>query len=62
MKKLKLINQQDIQTVLGYAAFDRPYLENRKHILTNEVINLEDKKKKSESKTSTMECSIIRSW
>jgi transposase len=45
MKKLRLINQKDIQTVLGYAAFDIPYLENRKYILTNEIINLEDKKR-----------------
>ena len=45
MKKLRLINQKDIQIMLRYTAFDIPYLENRKHILTNEIINLEDKRR-----------------
>ena len=45
MKKLRLINQKDIQTVLRYTAFDIPFLENRKHVLTNEIINLENKKR-----------------
>jgi len=45
MKKLRLINQKDIQIMLRYSAFDIPYLENRKHILTNEIINLEDKRR-----------------
>ena len=31
--------------MLRYSAFDIPYLENRKHILTNEIINLEDKRR-----------------
>ena len=45
MKKLRLINQKDIQIMLRYTAFDIPYLENRKHILTNEIINLEDRRR-----------------
>jgi hypothetical protein len=44
LKKYRLINQKDIQTVLRYAAFDIPYLENRKHVLTNDIINLGYKK------------------
>ena len=45
MKKNKLINQKDIQTVLRYAAFDIPSLESRIQRLTNDVIDLEWKKK-----------------
>lgn len=45
MKNNKLINQKDIKTVLKYAAFDLSYLEIRKYVLTNEVINLEDTKR-----------------
>jgi transposase len=45
MKKNKLINQKDIQTVLKYAAHDLPSLENRVHKLANDVIDLEIKKK-----------------
>ena len=45
MKKLRLVNQKDIQIMLRYTAFDIPYLENRKHILTNEIINLEDRRR-----------------
>jgi hypothetical protein len=45
MKKNKLINQKDIQTILRYTAHDLPSLENKIYQLTNDVINLEDKKR-----------------
>ncbi|MGC1132518.1 MAG: hypothetical protein WA941_06830 [Nitrososphaeraceae archaeon] len=44
MKKNKLINQEDIKTVLKYAN-DLPSLENRFHDLANIVLDLEIKKK-----------------
>lgn len=46
MKKNRLINQKDIQTVLRYAAFDLPSLENRIQQSTSDVIDMEWKKKR----------------
>lgn len=46
MKKNRLINQKDIQTVLRYAAFDLPSLENRIQRSTSDVIDMEWKKKR----------------
>ncbi len=45
MKKNKLINQKDIQTVLRYAAFDIPTMESKIQKLTSDVIDLELRKK-----------------
>ena len=45
MKKHRLINQKDIQTMLRYAAFDLPSLENKIRKLTNDIIELELMKK-----------------
>ena len=45
MKKNKMINQKDIQNAVRYAAHDLPSLENRVYQLTNDVFNLEDKKR-----------------
>ena len=45
LKNSKLTKQKDIKLVLRYAAFDLPALENRIYTLTNDVINLEDKKR-----------------
>ncbi|MGH9976004.1 MAG: hypothetical protein ACRD8Z_09245, partial [Nitrososphaeraceae archaeon] len=45
MKKNKMINQKDIQNVLRYAVHDLPSLENMVYQLTNDVFNLEDKKR-----------------
>ena len=44
MKKNKLINEQYIQTALGYAAHGLPTLEDRVYRLTNYVMELESKK------------------
>jgi DNA-binding Lrp family transcriptional regulator len=44
MKKNRLINQKDIQVILGYAA-DLPSLENKFRSLANTVLDLEIKKK-----------------
>jgi hypothetical protein len=46
MKKNRLINQKDIQTVLKYAAFDLPSLENRIQQSTSDVIDMEWKMKR----------------
>ena len=51
MKKNRLINQKDIQTVLRYAAFDLPSLENRIQQSTSDVIDMEWKKKRLEMKS-----------
>jgi hypothetical protein len=45
MKKNKLINQKDIQTILRYTAHDLPSLENKFRNFSNDVIDLEIKKK-----------------
>ncbi len=45
LKKNKLINQKDIQTVLRYAAFDLPSLESKIRKLTRDVIDLGLRKK-----------------
>ena len=45
MKKNKSINQKDIQSMLKYAAFDIPYLENKIRKLTSDFIDLEFRKK-----------------
>ena len=45
MKKNKLINQKDIQTVLRYAVFDIPSLESKIRKLTSDVIDLGLRKK-----------------
>jgi hypothetical protein len=45
LKKNKLINQKDIQTVLRFAAFDLPSLESKIRKLTSDVIELEYRKK-----------------
>lgn len=45
MKKNKLINQKDIQTVLRYAAFDLPSLESKIRKLASDVIDLGLRKK-----------------
>jgi hypothetical protein len=45
MKKIKSIKQKDIQSMLKYAAFDVPYLENKIRKLTSDTIDLEFRKK-----------------
>ena len=45
MKKNKLINQKDIQTMLRYTTHDLPSLEYKFRNLSNDVIDLEIKKK-----------------
>ena len=45
IKKNKLINQKDIQTMLRYTAHDLPSLEIKFRNLSNDVIDLEIKKK-----------------
>jgi hypothetical protein len=45
MKKNRLINQKDIQTLLRYASFNLPSLENKIRKLTSDVIELEFRKK-----------------
>ena len=49
IKKNKLINQKDIQTILRYTAHDLPSLENKFRNLSNDVIDLEIKKKELEN-------------
>ena len=58
LKKNKLINQKDIQTVLRYAAFDIPTLENRCQQLSNDVLELQLRKKKLGDEVAT-QCSSI---
>ena len=58
MKKNKLINQKDIQTVLRYAAFDLPALENRCQQLSSSVLELQFRKKKLGDEIAT-QCSSI---
>ena len=58
MKKSKLINQKDIQNVLRYAAFDIPTLQNRCQQLSNDVLELQFRKKKLEDEVAT-QCSSI---
>ena len=58
MKKNKLINQKDIQTVLRYAAFDLPALENRCQQLSSDVLELQFRKKRLGDEVAT-QCSSI---
>ncbi len=58
LKKNKLINQKDILTVLRYAAFDIPTLENRCQQLSNDVLELQFRKKKLGDEVAT-QCSSI---
>jgi hypothetical protein len=58
MKKNKLINQKHIQTVLRYAAFDIPTLQNRCQQLSNDVLELQFRKKKLDDEVAT-QCSSI---
>ena len=58
MKKNKLINQKDIQTVLRYAALDIPALENRCQQLSSDVLELQFRKKKLGDEIAT-QCSSI---
>ena len=58
MKKNKLINQKDIQTVLRYAAFDLPALENRCQQLSSDVLELQSRKKQLGDEVAT-QCSSI---
>jgi hypothetical protein len=46
MKKNRLINQKDLQTILKHA-HDLPSLENKLYRLANNVIDLEIKKKEA---------------
>jgi hypothetical protein len=45
MKKNRLINQKDLQTILKHTGHDLPSLENKLYALANNVIDLEIKKK-----------------
>ena len=58
MKKNKLINQKDIQTVLRYAAFDLPTLKSRCHQLSSDVLELQSRKKRQGDEVAT-QCSSI---
>lgn len=58
MKKNKLINQKDIQTVLRHAAFYIPSLENKIQRLTSNSIDLEWKKKQSRDEVAILSSSI----
>lgn len=58
MKKNKLINQKDIQTVLRYAAFDIQSLESKIQRLTSDVVDLEWKKKQSRDEVAILNSSI----
>jgi uncharacterized coiled-coil protein SlyX len=59
MKKNKLINQKDIQTILRYTAHDLPSLENKFHKLSNDVIDLEIKKKELENTITLQNTQLI---
>ena len=54
IKKNKLINQKDIQTMLRYTAHDLPSLEIKFRNLSNDVIDLEIKKKELKDTLSRM--------
>ena len=58
MKKLRLINQKDIQTMLRSTAFDIPSLESKIQRLTSDVIDLEWRKKQSKDEISILNSSI----
>ncbi len=58
IKKNKLINEKDIRTVLRYAAFDLPTLENRCQQLSSDVLELQFRKKKLGDEVAT-QCSSI---
>ena len=58
LKKNKLINQKDIQTVLRYPAFDIPTLENRCQQLSNDVLELQFRRKKLGDEVA-IQCSSI---
>jgi hypothetical protein len=59
MKKNKLINQKDIQTMLRYTAHDLPSLENKFRNLSNDVIDLEIKKKELENTITLQNTRLI---
>ena len=58
IKKNKLINQKDIPTVLRYAAFDIPTLQNRCQQLSSSVLELQFRKKKLGDEIA-IQCSSI---
>jgi len=60
MKKNKLINQKDIQTVLRYAAFDIPTLQNRCQQLSNDILELQFRKKKLGDEVAIQSSSITQ--
>jgi hypothetical protein len=45
LKKIKMLNERDIHRILRYAGHDLPLLENKIRKLTNDIIELEFRKK-----------------
>jgi chromosome segregation ATPase len=55
-----LINQKDIQSVLRYAAFDRPTLGSRCQQLSSDALELQFRKKKLNDEVATQRSSISK--
>ena len=58
MKKNRLINQKDIEMLIRYPVYDLPTLENRCQQLSNDVLELQFRKKKLSDEVAT-QCSSI---
>ena len=55
-----MINRKDIQTVLRYAAFDIPTLQNRCQQLSSDILELQFRKKKLNDEVTTQRSSISK--
>ena len=58
LKKNRSINQKDIRSLLRYAVYDLPYLQDRIQRLTSDVIDMQWRKKQSKDEIAILHSSI----